>query len=83
MESIARTPAQIGEAIRRRRKELGLTQGELGQKTGLRQATISDLERGVSRAQLHTLCRVLAALDLELVVRQRTRFSHQDMEDLF
>jgi HTH-type transcriptional regulator/antitoxin HipB len=73
----------MGEAIRRRRKQLALTQGVLGEKTGLRQATVSDLERGVSRAQLHTLFDVLTALGLEVVVRERSSVSPKDIEDLF
>ena len=83
MESIARTPKQIGDVVRRHRKLLGLSQTDLGAKTGLRQATISDLERGIGRAQLQTLVRVLSALGLELVIRERTRAQAKDMEDLF
>lgn len=83
MESIARTPKQIGDVVRRHRKLLALSQTDLGAKTGLRQATISDLERGIGRAQLQTLVRVLSALGLELVIRERTRAQAKDMEDLF
>ncbi len=69
MEHIARTPKQIGDAIRFQRRKLGLKQSEVGEKTKLRQATISMVEAGDPGTQLRTLCDVLAALDLELVAR--------------
>lgn len=83
MNSIARTPKQIGDAIRRQRRKLGLNQSELGEKTQLRQATISAVENGEAGTQLRTLCDVLAALDLELVIRPRTKGSAEAIEDIF
>lgn len=83
MEQIVRTPKQIGSAIRRRRRGLNLNQTSLGEKTRLRQATISAVEAGVPGTQIGTLCDVLAALDLELVVRPRTRAAPAEIEDIF
>lgn len=80
---IARTPTQIGEAIRRRRKALHLTQTALGNKARLRQATISDLETGEPGTELRTLLDVLATLELELVIRPRTKASASDIEAAF
>ena len=82
MEQIARTTKQIGAAIRRRRRVLNLRQGDLGAKTNLRQATISALENGEPGTQLRTLIDVMAALGLELVIRERSKVS-EDIEDLF
>jgi len=82
MDQIARTAAQIGAALRRRRRQLGLTQHDLGDKIHLRQATISKLEAGEPATQLKTMLDALSALDLELVVRPRTKAS-SDLEDLF
>lgn len=82
MQQIARTPNQIGAAIRRRRRALGLRQADLGAKTGLRQATVSALEKGEPGTQLRTLMDAMAALDLELVVRERT-VAKEKIEDLF
>ncbi|MDT0617049.1 helix-turn-helix domain-containing protein [Salinisphaera sp. P385] len=81
MDQVARTTKQIGASIRRRRRALGLRQGDVGDKTNLRQATISALENGESGTQLRTLVDVMAALDLELVVRERSRAA--DIEDVF
>ena len=83
MEQIARTPKQIGDAIRRQRRKLGLNQAALGEKTNLRQATISTVESGEAGTQLRTLFDLLAALDLELVVRPRGKATADAIEDLF
>lgn len=82
MNDIVRTSNQLGATIRRHRKRKSLTQAQLGEKTHLRQATISALENGEGGIQLKTLTDVLAALNLELVVRERTAYS-RTIEDLF
>lgn len=82
MTQIARTPRQIGIALRRERRRLGMNQTEIGKKVDLRQATISTAEAGEPGTKLDTLCRLLAALDLELVIRPRTKLSLQEIENL-
>jgi HTH-type transcriptional regulator / antitoxin HipB len=81
-DQIARTPKQVGEAVRRRRRALGMHQKDLAGKAGLRQATISGVEAGES-ATLRTFFDVLAALDMEVVIRPRTKESTATIEDLF
>jgi HTH-type transcriptional regulator / antitoxin HipB len=83
VQSIARTPKQIGAAMRRRRRTLGLNQTAIGKKAHLRQATISALEAGDPGTELRTLCEVLAALGLELVIQPRTKVSPADLENIF
>ena len=83
MEQISRTAEQLGAIIRRQRRRRGLSQGQLGSKVQLRQATISSLEAGEPGTQLRTLFDVLTALDLEIVVRLRTKVSAAEIEDLF
>ena len=83
MDQIVRTPAQIGAALRRRRKQLSLSQAALGEKTGLRQATISDIETGAAAASMATLADLMAALDLECVIRPRSKGSADAIEDIF
>jgi DNA-binding XRE family transcriptional regulator len=57
METIARTPLQLGNSIRERRRELGLTQEQLAEKVGVRQRTISDVESAAQRAStLYSEC---------------------------
>ncbi len=83
MDQIARTVKQVGDAIRRRRRRLGLNQTSLGDRTKLRQATISAVEAGSPGTQLGTLCDILAALDLELVIQSRTKAKPAEIEDIF
>mgnify|MGYP000318305260 CR=1 FL=1 len=79
MDQIARNPQQLGAALRRRRKALELSQRHLSDRTALRQATLSDLETGEGDPKLSTLMAALAALDLELVVRPRTKGGAADL----
>ena len=72
-ESIARSERQLGAILRRARRQAGLSQGALGEAIHMRQATISRLEAGEPAMQLRTLMEVLAALKLELVVRERSQ----------
>jgi len=83
MQTTARNAAQIGAIIRRARRARRLSQMGLGGKIGLRQATISKLEKGEPATQLSTLLDVLTALNLDLVITERKRTSKEDLEDLF
>lgn len=81
--TLARTPAQIGNIIRRARKQQQLSQTQLAEAAGLRQETISLLENGNPAARLETVLAVLASLDLELRVGNRTRSEPSAIEDIF
>jgi HTH-type transcriptional regulator/antitoxin HipB len=83
MDILSRTPKQLGAGIRRYRRQKGLTQGGLGDLMHARQATVSKLESGEPATQLRILMDALAALDLELVIRPRSKVSTQEIEDLF
>ena len=83
MEQVTRTSPQLGAALRRRRKQLRLSQEGVGERTTLRQATISRLESGDTGTKLGTLLDVVAVLGLELVVRPRTKGSSADIENIF
>lgn len=82
-DQIARNEKQLGALLRRARKQACLTQGALGDHIHLRQGTVSRLEAGEPAVQLRTLMAALSALDLELVVRPRSKASAADIEDLF
>ena len=66
-----RSARELGESIRRARKQRDLSQTELADIASVRQALISDLEKGVTSARLDTILKVLAALDLDLAISQR------------
>ncbi|CCV08016.1 Transcriptional regulator, XRE family [Mesorhizobium metallidurans STM 2683] len=82
-DQIARSEKQLGAILRRIRKQANLTQSDLGDQTHLRQGTVSRLEAGEPAIQLRTLMAALSALNLELVVRPRSKGSAADIEDLF
>jgi HTH-type transcriptional regulator/antitoxin HipB len=83
MTQLARTPKQLGVILRRQRRLANLTQSELGRRVGLRQATISEIESGHRATRIGTICDLLAALDLELTIAQRSKSSPDDIEDIF
>lgn len=79
---LARTPEQIGNAIRRARKQQGLNQAALGARAGMRQPTVSLIESGNPAARIDSLLALLSALDLEFQVAPRSKRSPSDLEDL-
>jgi HTH-type transcriptional regulator / antitoxin HipB len=70
MEYVARTAHQLGQVLKSRRKQLGLTQREVAVKVGLLQAQISVIESHDAKATVTTLYKALSALGLELVLRE-------------
>lgn len=83
MIMIARNEKQIGAALRRYRKQAGLTQADLATRMLARQGTVSRLESGMPAMQIHTLVEALTALNLELVIQPRSAASDTAVEDLF
>lgn len=83
MHDLARNPKQLGNIIRRARKQLGLNQTQLAERAGLRQETISLIETGNPATRIETVLTVLAALNLELRIAHREKASHADLEDIF
>lgn len=73
MKEVARSPRQIGNLVRRVRRQRGLSQTQLGARAGLRQETISLIENGHPTARMKTLLAVLAALDLEFQITTRSK----------
>jgi len=83
MSDLARTSRQIGTIIQRARKKRNWTQVQLAERAGLRQATISTIESGQRPAKLDSILAVLAALDLEFRVSERSKGNERDIEELF
>jgi len=80
---LIRSHKQLGAELRRFRREKSLTQVQLAERSGLRQGTISQVEIGLQTVKLSTVMNMLRALDLEIVLRPRTKGSQTDIEDLF
>ena len=60
------TPEMLGVALKRLRKNTGMSQDQLASMINMRQATISDLENG--RGTLDSLFKVIQALKLNVVL---------------
>ena len=56
---------------------------QLAERAGLRQATISMIESGEKPAKIESILAVLAALDLELRIGDRSKGNECDIEELF
>ena len=82
MDQPARTQKQLGNELRRQRKKRSLTQAELSRLIDKRQATISHLESEGS-GSLDTFFAVLSALDIEIVLRPRSKSERAKIADIF
>ena len=79
-EQVIRAPAQLGVVLRSVRQQQDLSQQQLALKAGgISQARLSQLELQPGRLTLERLLLILAALDLELVVRHRAN-NHDQAE---
>ncbi|GGA01635.1 MULTISPECIES: helix-turn-helix domain-containing protein [Sphingobium] len=83
MPHIARSPKQLGVAIHRARKQKGMSQTELARLAGLRQELVSKIETGQEGTRLSSIYALFAALDLEMVIDQRSGKSVPDIENIF
>lgn len=70
-EILATSAEQLGQILKGFRKDLELTQEQVGQKGGFHQKEISKMENGMGRTTVERLFRLLSALELELIVRPR------------
>lgn len=71
MKNKAGTAADIGAAIRKKRKEDGLTLAEAAALCSVGYRFLSDLENGKPTVQMGKVIRVLTALGLDLYVASR------------
>ncbi|MER7130801.1 helix-turn-helix domain-containing protein [Streptosporangium saharense] len=60
---------ELGEAVRLRREQLGLTQSELAERTGLKQPAVARFEAGGTMPTIPMLERLAEALEMRLSVR--------------
>lgn len=71
MPTLVRTSGQLGPALRELRRARGWSQAQLGQRVGLSQERISNIERRPERITVQQLLTVLMALEAQLVVQER------------
>ena len=72
MDYPVQTSEQLAQVLRCQRIALRRTQQRAGAGVGLLPKTVSALETAPHRSTVKSLFKLLAALDLELVVRERT-----------
>jgi DNA-binding XRE family transcriptional regulator len=75
----------IGRCVERRRREMGLSQGELAKAAGVRQNLISEIESGKRKVQMDTFDKILEVLQLQLlpVPWRLTRSMNEMLESSF
>lgn len=61
--------AEIGNNLAKARSENEMTQRELAKKTGINQADISKIERGVANPSLNTLKRLASGMGLQVKIK--------------
>ena len=71
MSDIANIYERIAAAIRTRRQQLGMTQLDLAEITGLQRQTISRVEAGNGSVTVATVARIAAVVGLDLMVKPR------------
>lgn len=71
MGDVVRTPRQLAQVLKAHRKQMRLTQREASEKVGLLPKTVSALELRPGASSLDSFFRLIAALNLELVVQER------------
>ncbi|MFK4183825.1 helix-turn-helix domain-containing protein [Streptomyces sparsogenes] len=64
----ARLRFELGETVRERRTDLGLSQSELGRRAGMTQSAVARFEGGGTVPTIPVLDRLARALDLDLRV---------------
>lgn len=72
MHQLIRTPGQVGEILRRRRKSQRRSQSEVAAKLGLSQGRYSSVEADPAGLTLERLITLASLLGLEIVIRDRS-----------
>jgi len=80
---VIRSGDALGHSLRRIRLEQSLTQSDIAQRSGAKQNAISRIESGNFGRTTALIFKILAILDLEIVIRPRQKSSAEDIESLF
>jgi transcriptional regulator with XRE-family HTH domain len=65
---------QLGESIKRRRKELGITQPHLAELADISTNTLYKLERGQSNPSLEVISRLAEVLGMEIKLEVKLKY---------
>lgn len=81
---VLRDATGLNQAIRARRRQLGLTQADLGQRAGLAAKHVSRIENGTHEPRVSTLLALVSALELDLVIGEHGQIaSAPSVNDIF
>ena len=69
------TPAQLSVHIKSLRKARGLTQAALGERLGVRQVRVAEIEKNPGSVSLDQLLELLHALDARLLLADTKRYA--------
>lgn len=72
MDFTIRTAQHLAQALKAQRAGKKLTQQQTGKRVGMLPKTISALESTPERSSVDSLLKLLAALDMELVLREKS-----------
>jgi len=62
---------QLSDILKSKRKSLGLTQTDMGQKLGVSQRVFARNETSPERVHFERILQICSELDMELVIRER------------
>ncbi|HOI14786.1 MAG TPA: helix-turn-helix transcriptional regulator [Geobacteraceae bacterium] len=77
------SPEGLGAALRSERKKRKQSQTAVGKAVGVDQPTVSKVEKGNPGTEIGTLFRLLAALELELVIQPRQKPAKDTKGDIW
>lgn len=67
----------LATSISARRKNLGISQNDLAEMSGVSLATIKNIERGKGNPSFETVEKILAVLGMEILFKVRSPFDKQ------
>lgn len=78
MKQSVYSPESLGVVLKRARKAKSLNQKEAGLPFKIEQTTVSSIEQGAPGTRIETLFRLLAALDLEMIIQSKEKKDKTD-----
>ncbi|MCE3046038.1 helix-turn-helix domain-containing protein [Legionella sp. 16cNR16C] len=77
---IIRSAKDLALYLNDKRKQLKMSQSEVGDLVGLKQDTISKFENSPDNSRIDTLFRILSALNLNISLVEKNQETHEDIE---
>lgn len=81
MKQLVQSPKLLGAAIKRARKNKKLNQKQAGFPFNIEQSTVSSIEQGTAGTRIDTIFRMLAALDLEMIIQSKSTTAETNTDE--